>query len=148
MNETITGAAAEPPKTDWREWVGREQTIGDLISPDRVAALAATLDLDQAPASGDALPPGWHWLFFNPFVPRRGLGPDGHPKRGGFLPPVPLPRRMWAGGRLAYPGSLVVGATAERKSNVVSGSTRLVHCAPLGAGVKGGVGASGAAGSR
>ena len=125
MNETITSAAAEPPKTDWREWVGREQTIGDLIAPDRVAALAATLDLDQAPAAGDALPPGWHWMFFNPFAPRRELGPDGHPKRGGFLPPVPLPRRMWAGGRLTYSGNLVVGAKAERKSTIGKVETKI-----------------------
>lgn len=124
MNETITGAEAEPPKTDWREWVGRAETIGDLISPDRVAALAATLDLDPAPAPGDALPPGWHWLFFNPFARRRALGPDGHPKRGGFLPPVPLPRRMWAGGRLAYSSNLVVGAKAERTSTISKVETK------------------------
>ena len=124
MNETITSAAAEPPKTDWREWVGREQTADDLISPDRVAALAATLDLDRAPAPGDALPPGWHWMFFNPFAPRRELGPDGHPRRGGFLPPVPLTRRMWAGGRLAYSRNLIVGAKVERKSTISKVETK------------------------
>ncbi len=103
---------------DWQEWVGREETVSELISAERVAALAATLDLEEKPTSGDALPPGWHWLFFNPFVPRHGLGADGHPKRGGFLPPVPLPRRMWAGGRLDYAGALVVGQEAVRTSTI------------------------------
>ena len=107
------GAAAEP---NWQDWVGREETVAEVIAPDRVAALAATLDLDRTPKVGEALPPGWHWLFFNPFVPRRGLGIDGHPKRGGFLPPVPLPRRMWAGGRIVHTGNLVVGAPAEKRS--------------------------------
>jgi 3-methylfumaryl-CoA hydratase len=113
MSEKAAISAAEP---DWREWIGKEESTRDSIGSERVAALAATLDLDDAPLPGDALPPGWHWLFFNPFVPRRGLGADGHPKRGGFLPPVPLPRRMWAGGRLAYPGKLAIGAEATRKS--------------------------------
>ncbi|WP_158816690.1 acyl-CoA dehydrogenase [Methylocapsa sp. S129] len=118
MNEIATGATAETSTRDWREWVGREEMVCDLISPERVAALAATLDLDDTPGRGDALPPGWHWIFFNPFMPRRALGPDGHPKRGGFLPPVTLPRRMWAGGRLACAGSLIVGAEAVRKSTI------------------------------
>jgi 3-methylfumaryl-CoA hydratase len=118
MNENVTAVVSEAPKPDWQEWVGREETVSDLISPERVAALAATLDLDDVPRHGDALPPGWHWILFNPFVPRRMLGVDGHPKRGGFLPPVPLPRRMWAGGRLSYPGSLIVGSEAVRTSTI------------------------------
>lgn len=114
MTDTATAAAP----TDWQDWVGRQETLFERIHPERVAALAATLDLDDCPVAGDPLPPGWHWMFFNPFVLRRGLGVDGHPKRGGFLPPVPLPRRMWAGGRLAYPGSLLVGAEAVRTSTI------------------------------
>jgi 3-methylfumaryl-CoA hydratase len=108
---------AEAP-LDLQQWVGREQTLREVIAPDRVAALAATLDIAEAPAANTALPPGWHWLFFNPFVARSGLGPDGHPKRGGFLPPVPLPRRMWAGGRLDYMRPLTVGEEAVRHSTI------------------------------
>ena len=118
MNETIKNVAAEPLPADWQDWVGRQETRENLILPDRVAALAATLDIEEHPVPGDALPPGWHWIFFNPFMPRRSLGPDGHPRRGGFLPPVPLPRRMWAGGRIAYPDRLLVGTQAVRTSTI------------------------------
>ncbi|MBR0680923.1 acyl-CoA dehydrogenase [Roseomonas eburnea] len=105
---------------EWGAWIGRSESRTEAIAPDRVAALAATLDLDQAQQPGAPLPPGWHWLFFNPFVRRSELGEDGHPKRGGFLPPVPLPRRMWAGGRVEYLADLPVGATVERRSEIVS----------------------------
>lgn len=107
--------------------IGRTEQRREVIATDRVAALAATLDLPQAPGAGAALPPGWHWLFFNPFVRRSEAGTDGHPRRGGFLPDTGLPRRMWAGGRLRYLAPLMVGAEAEKHSeiiNVVSKSGR------------------------
>lgn len=104
----------------FKTWVGRTQTIEDVIAIDRAAAMAATLDRDRAPAAGDALPPGWHWLFFNGAARQSEIGPDGHPKRGGFLPPVPLPRRMWAGGRITVAGPLPVGAPARRVSRILS----------------------------
>ena len=103
----------------WSGWVGRSETNRDTISPDRVRALAATIDV-PAPTEGGPLPPGWHWIFFNAFVPRRELGVDGHPKRGGFLPPVPLPRRMWAGGRLEYIDPLIIGQEAARVSEITN----------------------------
>src|ERR1700687_5467805 len=103
---------------DWQAWVGRKGTGGGRIAPERVAALAATLDVEGEFSAGSALPPGWHWIFFNPFVRRSALGTDGHPKRGGFLPPVALPRRMWAGGRLTYQAPLTVGAEAVRESTI------------------------------
>jgi 3-methylfumaryl-CoA hydratase len=105
--------------TDLAGAIGRVERRSESILPDRVAALAATLDLEAAPAEGEPLPAGWHWLFFNPFVRRRDLGPDGHPKRGGFLPDVALPRRMWAGGRLTFHAPLPVGAEAERRSEIL-----------------------------
>lgn len=108
-------AATEP---DYSDAVGRTERKQALIAADRVEALAATLDLDSAPGEGDDLPPGWHWIFFNPFVRRSGLGPDGHPKRGGFLPDVKLPRRMWAGGRLTFHEALPIGAEAIRESEI------------------------------
>lgn len=101
-----------------KSWEGRTQAIDDVAAVDRVAALAATLDWPQAPAAGAVLPPGWHWLFFNAAARRSELGPDGHPKRGGFLPPVPLPRRMWAGGRLSFPGRIRVAETLRRDSTI------------------------------
>lgn len=103
-----------------KSWIGRTQTIEDIIAPDRVAAMAATLDHENTPSPGSALPPGWHWLFFNGAARQSELGPDGHPRRGGFLPPVPLPRRMWAGGRIAVSGDLRIGESARRESRILS----------------------------
>jgi 3-methylfumaryl-CoA hydratase len=104
---------------DWQAWVGRTETIREQIAPDRVAALAATLGVDADYAAGQDLHAGWHWIFFNRFVSRTELGIDGHPKRGGFLPPVTLPRRMWAGGRLRYDKPLTIGGEAVRDSTIL-----------------------------
>jgi 3-methylfumaryl-CoA hydratase len=101
-------------------WVGRRETRTDLCDARRVADLAATLDRDAPPLPGAPLPPGWHWMFFNAMAPARELGPDGHPRRGGFLPPVPLPRRMWAGGRLDFHAPIPVGATLRRESEIAA----------------------------
>jgi 3-methylfumaryl-CoA hydratase len=99
-------------------WVGREEVRSERIAAWSVQAMAATLGLAQAPGPGQPLPPGWHWLYFNPVVSREGLGPDGHPRRGGFLPPIELPRRMWAGSRLRYLAALPVDSVAERTSRI------------------------------
>lgn len=103
-----------------KNWVGRTQDMEDVIEPDHVANMAATLDLDVVPQAGDPLPPGWHWLFFNRFAPAREVAADGHAQRGGFLPPVTLPRRMWAGGRLSFPGSARIGERVTRRSEILS----------------------------
>jgi 3-methylfumaryl-CoA hydratase len=105
------------------EWVGRTETLADDITAAPVRALAATLDRDDPPPQpGTPLPPLWHWLYFLPAHPAREIGEDGHAKRGGFLPPVPLPRRMWAGGRLAWEtgNPLRVGDAARRTSRIAS----------------------------
>jgi len=103
-----------------RKWIGRTETRHDQISAAPVAAMSATLDRDDAqPASGSVLPPLWHWLYFTPLARHSEIGPDGHAKRGGFLPPVPLPRRMWAGGRLAFHHDLKVGDDIARGSRVM-----------------------------
>jgi 3-methylfumaryl-CoA hydratase len=102
-----------------RSWIGRQETLHDRVTRFPVAALSATLDRDDAPpAGGDELPPLWHWLYFLPTAPQSTLGPDGHPARGGFLPPVPLPRRMWAGGRLTFHRPLRVDQDISRVSTV------------------------------
>ena len=117
MSDTAT-LPEDATEQDWQAWVGRKETVRERIAPERVAALAATLGVDGEFSAGGPLPPGWHWIFFNPFVPRHGLGTDGHPKRGGFLPPVSLPRRMWAGGRLTYDKPLTIGREAARESTI------------------------------
>ncbi|MCM8737686.1 acyl-CoA dehydrogenase [Azospirillum sp. A1-3] len=98
--------------------VGRTEHRQDWIARDRATALAATLDLDGIPGCGEMLPPGWHWLYFNPFVRRSEIGADGHPRRGGFLPDVGLPRRMWAGGRVTYHAPLPLQVEAEKRSEI------------------------------
>ncbi|HQQ70904.1 MAG TPA: acyl-CoA dehydrogenase, partial [Alicycliphilus sp.] len=104
-------------------WQGRSETLSDSLTAVPVAALSATLDRDDpAPEAGTAVPPLWHWLYFLPHARASEIGPDGHPKRGGFLPPVPLPRRMWAGGRLRWEAAnpLQVGQEVQRQSTIKS----------------------------
>jgi 3-methylfumaryl-CoA hydratase len=102
-------------------WIGRTESRVDVVTAWPAVALAATLDRhDPEPKPGHALPPGWHWLYFLEAAPASELGPDGHPKRGGFLPPVELPRRMWAGGRLEFRRPLRVGDEIRRDSTIVS----------------------------
>jgi 3-methylfumaryl-CoA hydratase len=104
---------------DFQAWVGRVEERSERISPSVVDAMAATLDLERAPRTGDPLPPGWQWLFFNPAARRSTLGADGHPQRGGFLPPIELPRRMWAGSRLRYLKPLPVDQQASKRSHIL-----------------------------
>lgn len=104
-------------------WTGRSETLADDIVAAPIAGLSATLDRDDvAPRPGTGLPPLWHWLFFLPRARQSEIGIDGHPRRGGFLPPVPLPRRMWAGGRLKWEldNPLVVGDAVRRVSTIKS----------------------------
>lgn len=100
-------------------WVGRTEERRDVISAGHAARMAALLD-QRAPATGDPLPPLWHWVFFAPDTPHSEIGPDGHPRLGGFLPPVPLPRRMWAGGRLTFHAALRIGDEVTRRSEILS----------------------------
>ena len=103
-----------------RAWIGRTETRTDLATAVPCAALSATLDrADPEPAHGTAVPPLWHWLYFLPLSPLSEAGPDGHPKRGGFLPPVPLPRRMFAGGRFEFRHPLKIGETMTRASRIL-----------------------------
>ncbi|MBU8544101.1 MULTISPECIES: FAS1-like dehydratase domain-containing protein [Roseomonadaceae] len=113
-----------------QDYVGRSETREDRLDPRLLRGMAATLGL-PIPAE---LPPLWHWMFFQDWVMPEGIGPDGHPKRGGFLPPVhDLPRRMWAGGRLRFhPVALHADDIVTRTSTILKveeksgGSGRLV----------------------
>ena len=111
-----------PPLDHLRDWIGRTEQRDDTITAAPLAGLIATLDRadDPAPREGTALPPLAHWLYFLPQALRREVGADGHPKRGGFLPPVPRPRRMWAGGRLAFKHPIQVGDAVTRRSTIKS----------------------------
>lgn len=105
---------------DLQDWISREQAQDDLVTAAPPNALAATLDRDEAYGPGDALPPLWHWLYFLPRPLAREIGADGHPTLGGFLPPVGLPRRMWAGSRLTFEHAPRVGEAIRRVSRIES----------------------------
>lgn len=116
----MTSEAASSDAGQWEQWVGRTTTIEGDVALDPVTHLFATLDIERTAKVGDPVPPGFHWLYFNGFEPRSNLGQDGHPRRGGFLPPVTLPRRMWAGGSIRYEAPLSIGAHARRRSEITS----------------------------
>jgi len=111
-----------------RQWVGKTESVSDVVTLVPIAALAATLDID---ASFDRLPPLWHWLYFLPVHRWSDLGPDGYPKRGGFLPPVPLPRRMWAGGRIEFHHPLRVAESITRTSRIADVQFKEGRSGPL-----------------
>jgi 3-methylfumaryl-CoA hydratase len=103
----------------WAAWVGRSETVEDTVTPVPLVALSATLDHPAAlVAAGTALPPLWHWLYFLPMHRQSEIGADGHARRGGFLPPVPLPRRMWAGSQFTFHAPIRVGDTIARTSTI------------------------------
>lgn len=101
-------------------WVGRSRTAEFAVDPWPAAALTAALGRDDPPGPGRELPPFWHQLYGAPAVAAGATGPDGHERKGLFLPPVALPRRMWAGGRLAVHRPLLVGERARKVSTVLS----------------------------
>jgi 3-methylfumaryl-CoA hydratase len=102
-----------------RQWIGRSTEASDLVTAQLVKGLRATLFQEIGePKTGDAAPFTTHWCLAQPVFPMSELGPDGHPARGGFLPPVPLPRRMWAGGELEFFDALRVGDEAKRTSRI------------------------------
>ena len=102
-----------------KTWVGREETATDRIDTRLVASFLTTLDRDPSEVKvGDDAPLCIHWCLAPPIVRNSATGPDGHPTRGGFLPPVPLPRRMWAGGKLQFRRALKVGDRVTRRSTI------------------------------
>ena len=102
-----------------RQWIGRSEEASDIVTAQLVKGLRATLFQDVGePMTGEVSPFTVHWCLAQPVFPMSQLGPDGHPTRGGFLPPVPLPRRMWAGGELEFVDPLRVGDEARRTSRI------------------------------
>ena len=103
-----------------REWIGRTEEVESQITAPNADILNATFDRDDPPLrDGDPIPPAWHWLYFPERVKLAETGPDGHAARGGFMPPVPLPRRMWATNKQRYHKPLKVGE-AIRKVSIVT----------------------------
>ena len=115
-----------------KDWVGRSETVSDTATATPYAALSATFDRSaDRPASGTVLPALWHWLYFLPLHRQSEIGPDGHAKRGGFLPPVPLPRRMWAGSQFTFHKPLRIGDVMERTSTIQDVTEKSGRTGPL-----------------
>ena len=102
----------------WRKWIGSELHNSDIVTPELVARFRATFDLTAADTGETVAPLGIHWCLAPPAMPTATLGHDGHPERGGFLPPVSLPRRMWAGGALEFRQPINIGDHVQRRSRI------------------------------
>jgi len=115
-----------------KQWIGKSESVADLITATPYAALSATLDWPaERPQTGTVLPALWHWLYFLPLYRQSEVGADGHAKRGGFLPPVPLPRRMWAGSQFAFHQPLCIGDDVVRTSTIADVTEKDGRTGPL-----------------
>lgn len=104
----------------WTDWVGSQEVREEIISEIPAQAAAAMLDVDgESMTRGNPLPPLWHWFYFLPKAARSQVDHDGHPKRGGFFPPVDLPRRMFAGARTQFFEPITIGETAIRQGEIL-----------------------------
>ena len=115
-----------------KEWIGRSEEVSDTATATPYAALSATFDRPaERPPVGTRLPALWHWLYFLPLHRQSEIGPDGHAKRGGFLPPVPLPRRMWAGSQFEFHRPLAIGDAMTRTSTIHDVTEKSGRTGPL-----------------
>jgi len=115
-----------------RSWIGRTESVHDVATVVPLRALSATLDRDEPAIDlGTEVPPCWHWLYFLPLHRQSALGPDGHAQRGGFMPPVPLPRRMWAGSRFEFLAPVRAGQAISRTSRITDVRIKEGRSGPL-----------------
>lgn len=114
-----------------RSWIGNTQEKSDTITPRLAESFNAIFEASSGLALGDPAPLGIHWCLAPDIAPMNELGPDGHPARGGFLPPVPLPRRMWAGGHVEFSGDFRVGDKITKRSRVDNVTQKIGRSGPL-----------------
>ena len=115
-----------------RSWIDRTESVHDVATVVPLRALSATLDRDDPAIDlGTEVPPCWHWLYFLPLHRQSEIGADGHAKRGGFLPPVPLPRRMWAGSRIEFRAPVRAGQAISRHSHIADVRMKEGRTGPL-----------------
>ena len=101
------------------QWIGNRETTGETISVEPLQRMRAMLDYTpKSMTDGEVVPPLWHWAYFINPVRASDLGRDGHATQGEFMPPIPLPRRMWAGSQLKFSAPLRVGEKARRESTI------------------------------
>ena len=117
---SIANAADRDLAAEYADWIGRSISVEDEVTLPAVRRMAAMLDLDPlAFDHGTVIPPHWYSMFFTPNARRSQIGHDGHPRKGDFLPPIPLPRRMFVGRTVRFPGDLRVGDRALKRSDIV-----------------------------
>lgn len=118
----MTAEASTPARdiaAEFAGWIGKSMSVDDEVTLPAVRRMAAMLDLDpMAFDHGSVIPPHWYSMFFTPNARRSQIGHDGHPKKGDFLPPIPLPRRMFVGRKVSFPGVLRVGDRASKRSEI------------------------------
>ena len=114
-----------------QSFVGRTQSIRDTAAAGTLAGLAALLDHSSPPWAADELPPLAHWMYFLPRQRQSLLGEDGHPRRGDFLPPVTLPRRMWVGSRVRHIAPVPLDALMERRSTIAGITAKSGRTGPM-----------------
>lgn len=102
---------------NFEAWIGKKEILNDYSNVRPVAMLQALLNQSDTPLKH--LPNLYHWLYFLPIINSEMLAEDGHPKKGGFLPPIPFPKRMWAGGRLEFLQPISVNQIIHRESEIV-----------------------------
>ncbi|MET3580347.1 hydroxyacyl-ACP dehydratase HTD2-like protein with hotdog domain [Mesorhizobium robiniae] len=112
-----------------QKWVGRTREVEDIVTPRLLASFEAMLG-PHAMQAAEA-PPGLHWCLAPDIANARELGPDGHPAKGGFLPPVPLPRRMWAGSDVRFMAPIRSGDTIRRRSTLTAIEEKRGRTGPL-----------------
>jgi 3-methylfumaryl-CoA hydratase len=113
---------------DWNIWIGQTQEQSDMLPRSLLDRFRATFDSDER---GDSAPHGIHWCLCQPEASTAELGRDGHPKRGGFMPPVPLPRRMWAASQVNFHAPMTAGAEINRRSTIAEISEKTGATGPL-----------------
>lgn len=113
------------------DWIGRSETVTDTLDLRPAQLMQSVWPTPDRFEIGSPLPPLWCWLYFHQPAPLDQLGRDGHPRKGGFLPPVPLPRRMWAGGRFEFHGDLRIGEAITRRSTLLDVAPKQGKSGPL-----------------
>jgi 3-methylfumaryl-CoA hydratase len=102
---------------DWNNWIGQTQEQTDLLTPALLARFRATINSNE---NGGVAPQGIHWCLCLPDTATSELGDDGHPRKGGFLPPIPLPRRMWASSKVTFHAPIIAGDDIIRRSTIAN----------------------------
>ena len=120
-------------EADYSAWIGKSETEHGVASAYAADYFTATVDRDDPPfADGDPLPPAWHYFYFHEIVPLAATGPDGHLAKGLFMPPLPFPRRLWAGSRMIFASPIRIGERVRKVNTISDISVKDGRSGPMG----------------